>query len=100
VLQLKRTNTIKGKSAGLSTDPSVVAHLPSGISKDQFSGYAGFGCLELPDASQPNTWFVSTRYKSINDLKLIISFLSSTDKPLCCTDVINFIGCNIATLGI
>jgi hypothetical protein len=57
VLQL----LLKGKTAGLPTDPTVEAHLPSGISKDGFSGYAGIDCNKLPDAALPNTWFVSTR---------------------------------------
>jgi hypothetical protein len=70
-LQLKRTTTIKGKITGLPTDSSVVAKLPSGISKEHFSGYAGVNCFAfaLDSASEPATWFVSTRSEFMNDLK-------------------------------
>jgi hypothetical protein len=70
-LQLKRTTTIKGKITGLPTDSSVVAQLPLGISKDDFFGYAGIKCFAfaLDSASEPATWFVSTRSEFMNDLK-------------------------------
>ena len=58
----------------MPTDPTVVAQLPSGVTKDSFSGYAGIDCVKLPDAALPNTWFVSTGFESTNNLKLMEPF--------------------------